>query len=235
MTIALVDADIVAYRSAASAEKDSLEIACIRATKTLQDIMSVTGADEYKLFLSGSVNFRKELYPDYKANRRDMQRPQHLEDVREYLVLTWGANVTFGYEADDAIGINMESDGSTICCSIDKDLLQLPGLHFNFVTGKFEEIDERLGWVHFYHQLVLGDRSDNVPGYDGKMRVKWPKFLDETRVQLAAAATPRDMFQIVAGLYKLPQEELIRNGRLLYIWRREADEWQPPTTQATTS
>lgn len=234
MTIALIDGDLIAYRSAASAEKDEEGIALIRASRMLQDIVSVTDANEIKLFLSGSRNFRHDIYSEYKANRRDMKRPRHLETVREFLVVKWGAEVTDGYEADDAIGIEMRNDG-TICASLDKDLKQLPGIHYNFVNGEFDHVDELLGWRNFYSQLVLGDRADNVPGYDGKMRVKWPKFLSETRAQLGKADSSGKMYSIVRGIYKLPEEQLIRNARLLYVWRKLNDEWQPPTKAETTS
>lgn len=224
---ALVDADIVAYRSAASAENDSVEVACIRANRTLQDIISVTGVDEYKLYLSGSKNFRKEIYPEYKANRDTLKRPRWLQQVREYLVLDWSAEVCDGYEADDALGIEAVSSGGIIC-SIDKDLLQIPGSHYRFVTGEWHDISPIEGERAFYTQLVLGDRGDNVPGYDGKMRLKFPKFLAHIREKLERETTSYGMYSVVKELYA-GREGLIRNARLLYIWRKPNDLWQPPT------
>src|SRR3990167_2117781 len=177
MTIALIDADLVAYRCAASAEKNDADIAMIRASRLLTDIISTTDASEVKLYLSGSTNFRKDVYPEYKANRDKLVRPMFLQPVREYLVKEWGAEVTDGYEADDALGIQASGLPNTVICSLDKDLLQIPGLHYNFVSREFRDIGRLEGWFNFYSQLVLGDRSDNVPGYDGKMRPKFPKFL----------------------------------------------------------
>lgn len=229
MTIALVDGDIVAYRSAASAEKEpESNIALIRAHRTLQDIASVTGANEVRVFLSGSTNFRKEIYPLYKANRDELKRPQYLQAVRECLVLEWGAEVTDGYEADDALGVEQGED--TIICTIDKDLAQVPGLHYNFVNGEFSAVDEIEGWRSFYKQLVLGDRGDNVPGYDGKMRLKFPKFLAEVREGLERSKTMAEMANVVRNLYRQAgtEETLERNGRLLYIWRVLNDQWSPP-------
>lgn len=229
MTIALVDGDIVAYRASASAEKDDERIALIRAHRTLQDIVSVTGADEIKVFLSGSTNFRKDIYPEYKANRDHLPRPRFLQAVREFIVLDWSAEVTDGYEADDALGVASQEReiGSSIVCSIDKDLRQLPGVHYNFVTGEFSTVDEIEGWRNFYKQLVLGDRGDNVPGFDGKMRLKFPKFLFEIREALDRARNVSDMYGCVKTLYK-NDETLLRNGRLLYIWRKLNDQWSPP-------
>jgi DNA polymerase-1 len=229
VTTTLVDGDLVAYRCAASAEKDEEFVAFARANKTLQDIVSATGCDSIDVFLSGSTNFRYAIYPEYKANRRDMVRPRHLETVREFLVTKWGAKVTDGYEADDAIGIHMV--GETICCSLDKDLKQLPGNHYNFVTGLWDTVSELDGWRNFYTQLVLGDRADNVPGYDGKMRPKFPKFLAAVRDELACASELSGMHDCVDRLYQ-DKEALIRNARLLYVWRKENDSWQPHQTKA---
>ncbi len=233
--LALIDADLVAYRCAASAENDPEEIAYIRADRLLKDILSATDASEYKLFLSGSSNFRHEIYPAYKANRKDMKRPKWLQQLREYLVLEWNAEVTDGYEADDALGIAMSQgkEQSVVCCSLDKDLRQLPGNHYNFVTGNYETISELEGWRNFYTQLVLGDRADNVPGYDGKMRPAFPKFLTETREALVLAKRSYGMYGIVRALYE-DEQILIRNARLLYLLRKEGEVWQPPTEAETS-
>ena len=235
MTTALIDGDIVAYRAAASAEKDSLEIALIRAGRTMKDIVSVVGANEIKTYLSGSRNFRHDICPEYKANRRDMVRPQWLNQTKEYLVTEWGAEVTDGYEADDALGIaSTENGGQAYVCSIDKDLLQIPGLHYNFVNSEFSEINEIEGWKNFYSQIVLGDRGDNVPGYDGKMRPKWPKFLAQVRADLGCGSS-RGMYEVVKRLYQDDEATLLRNARLLYIWRKENDLWYPPEAGPTSS
>lgn len=238
MTVAIVDGDIVAYRTAASAEKDDQSIALIRATRLMQDIVSDTGADEIKLFLSGSSNFRYDLYPEYKANRRDVKRPQHLQAVREFLVVKWGAEVTDGYEADDAIGVQMGMEGPEkgICCSIDKDLKQLSGTHYNFVTKEFDDVDVLGGWRNFYSQLILGDKADNIPGFDGKSRVKYPKFLSSYRDKLVSATSVEEMYRVVQGLYTSQNQEILeRNAQLLYVWRTLNDKWQPPTSAAPTS
>ena len=222
---ALIDGDIVCYRSAASAEKDDQEIALIRASRTLQDIISVCDASEVKLFLSGTANFRRDIYPDYKANRLKLVKPKHLNAVKEFLILQWGAEVTDGYEADDALG--MGAGVQTVICSIDKDLRQIPGGHYNFVTGVFDQISAIEGWRNFYYQLVLGDRGDNVPGFDGKMRVKWPNFLCPIKASLDGCKTAFEMYQVVKEVYK-NDEILLRNGRLIYLWRKLNDLWQPP-------
>lgn len=226
MTTALVDGDIVAYRCAASANKDSEEIAVVRAEGMMRDILEATESNSFRVFLSGSRNFRYDIYPEYKANRRDTPRPVHLQPVREFLVKEWNAEVCDGIEADDALGI-AQTDSTTIC-SIDKDLLQVPGEHYNFVRGTSETITELVGFRNFYKQLILGDKSDNIPGYDGKARIKVPKFLEERYGLLDLLDSPRTMYLHVLDMYLEDALTLTRNARLLYIQRSEGDEWVPP-------
>jgi hypothetical protein len=233
VTIALVDGDIVAYRCSASAEKDGEEISLLRCDRLLKDIISVTDADEVAIYISGTSNFRYDVYPEYKANRKDLKRPVHLPRTREYLLLEWGAIITDGYEADDALGIEQTRRmGSSVLCTIDKDLRQVPGSHYNFVTGEFSDIDEVEGWRNFYRQLVLGDRGDNIPGFDGKMRLKFPQKFRDIQDRLGRSSTVAEMSHAVRDCYikvGSTEETLIRNGKLLYIWREENDKFTVKT------
>ena len=229
MTTALIDGDLVCYRSAASAEKDEENIALIRANRTLQDIVSVTDASDVKLFLSGTANFRYGLYPEYKANRKDMVRPRHLELVREFLVTKWTCSVTDGIEADDALGIAHQAAPGSVLVSIDKDLLQLPGHHYDFVKLIWREIDELQGLRNFYTQLIEGDASDNIPAWDGKLRTSRPKFVQKLIDPLYETEDEKDMYCYVESLYGNKQlEQMLLNAQLLYIHKKEGDRWNPP-------
>lgn len=250
--IALLDGDIIAYRAAASCEptktKEFLEdraVALFRAEDTVRRILHETGADQYKVFIGGSENFRHQIYPEYKANRKDVKRPDWLQDVREYLVMEHKAVICDGIEADDAMGIEQCAehyrvgtedddrpgylyDVDTIICSIDKDLLQVPGHHYNFVKQERIFVDQLVGLKHFYQQLIQGDASDNIPGYDGKMRPKIPKFLQAQVNYLWHCANEVYMYDLVLGMYEGDKERLKRNGQLLWIQRYEGDIWLPP-------
>jgi 5'-3' exonuclease len=167
--LCLIDGDIVAYRCAASCEptkekheRDPLDIAIARADSLLYRIVSDTQSTEYRLFLSGTGNFRKKLYPEYKANRERLPRPVWLDELRKFLVEEWKSEVTSGIEADDGIGI--AAKGDFIICTIDKDLLQIPGQHYNFIKGEFFEMDERDSALAFWSSMLIGDAADNLRG-----------------------------------------------------------------------
>lgn len=229
--IALIDGDIVAYRCSASAENEPEDVAVLRVDFMMREILKDTESDLYKCFLTGPGNFRYELYPLYKANRKDKPKPRWLQACRDYLVKDWNAVISNGNEADDLIGIEAtESDSMVdyVICSIDKDLKQIPGHHFNFVTKDKAFVSPMEGLKSFYKQMILGDVSDNIPGFDGKARQKWPKFLQEHHDYIDYCSNEFEMYNYVKDLYSA-DVNLITNGQLLFIQRRENQLWEPPS------
>jgi DNA polymerase-1 len=222
---ALIDQDLLCYRCAASAENDDLGIAIYRIDELLDNILNKTGATSYRAFLTSPTNFRKDIYPEYKANRISQPKPKHLKDLQAYSLETFKAEVApDGLEADDALAINQTED--TIICSLDKDLLQVPGKHFSWeINGKgwtrpdtFIEQTELEGLRLFYKQCIKGDRSDNVKGIDGLGEKKATDLLSNCTTEL-------EMFNRVRDLYG-NDEEFIMNASVLWILRSLDDNWK---------
>jgi 5'-3' exonuclease len=216
MKISLIDGDIVAYRCAASVmatkskEREPDELAILRLDELMYRILNDTQSSEYKLYISGSENFRKILYPAYKANRTQ-PIPHMLGPCQEFLFNEWKAKFTEGYEADDAIGMEHDPD-ITIVCSIDKDLKQLPGEHYNFVKIEWDVIDEETAERNFWTQMLVGDTSDNIRGVDGIGPVKAKRILDGNH----------DMYGTVRDIYN-DDERFLMNFRLLRILRNPVE------------
>ncbi|MFZ2190077.1 MAG: hypothetical protein WAV48_04815 [Candidatus Magasanikiibacteriota bacterium] len=244
MTIALVDMDIVCFRCAASCEPsktrdwvEPLEVAVRRAEEMMERILVETQATSYKAFLTGQDNFRKEFNPEYKANRKDKTPPRWLQDLREHAVLIYNASVSDGQEADDEMGIAQDKVGktnkwhegeySTVICSIDKDLLCIPGRHYNFVTMQHKEQSPLEAIQHFYYQLLMGDKADNIFGFDGLARQTIPQKLQHVFDELFSYEKEQDMFEFVRGLYN-DDERLLMNGICLRIRQTEGEIWTFP-------
>lgn len=220
--IALIDMDLVCFRCAASAENEEFFVVEYRMNELLDNILTKTGATEYKAFLSGEDNFRKEIYPAYKANRTQ-PKPIHLQAAQYYAVKELNAEAEMHLEADDLLGINQ--DENSIICSLDKDLLQIPGRHFQWEIStskytkpeKFLDQTEIEGLRSFYEQCIKGDTSDNVKGIAGLGEVK-------ARKALADCQTEQEMFSIVKGLYN-NDEEFLLNAECLWILRQDRERY----------
>lgn len=218
----LVDGDMIAYRAAASCEptkdkpeREPLESAIFRANDLLYRINNTVASEGYRIFLSGSRNFRKILYPEYKANRDGIPKPEYLDTIRELLVREWEAEICDGYEADDGIGI--AHNENTIIVSNDKDFKQLSGEHYNPVkkvdgvtTDEFEVVSSEEAAGYFYTQMLVGDASDNIRGVDGIGKVRAGRLL--------LGKSPEEMHSIVYDLYGDPKRFFL-NHRLLSILR----------------
>lgn len=210
---------------------EPLENALHGVKETLQSIIGAVGASSYKGYLTGEGNFREEISVTrkYKGNRDPEHKPVYYKEIRDYLIQYWGAEVVNGMEADDALGIEQHKSmcssktdiwGDTIICSIDKDLLQCPGLHYNFVKKEKYWITEEQGIKNFYYQLLVGDNTDNIQGVVGI----GPKKAQQI---LAGCKTEKEMYDACVKAYN-NQELLNEMAQLVYIRRVEGQEWKPP-------
>jgi hypothetical protein len=122
------------------------------------------------LFLSGPDNFREALatFKPYKGNRDAGHKPFHYQAIRDYLTGTWNSVVVHGREADDELSIRSWEkyrDGKPFVLStIDKDLDQVPGEHYNYMKHVHYSVDELYGELFFYQQALSGDLTDNIGG-----------------------------------------------------------------------
>lgn len=228
--LALIDSDTPIYTSALVSEDVPVAIAKSRLDVSMSNLIRDSGCSEYKLFVSGGSNFRKEIDPTYKANRTDPD-PIHREALRLHLIKEWGAIECVGFEADDMCGVEQKEDGSTCIVAIDKDLLQVPGLHYSWpiirkgITvreGIFQEISKEEGMRRFFTQVLTGDVSDNIKGIRGIGPVKAANLLE-------FCYTEEEMYDVALQQYYLTcntDEDFItegerfeRNLNLLWIWR----------------
>lgn len=216
----LIDADVVAFRCAASAEptkikpyREPIEMAIRRAEELIYRIFADMNTDNYKGFLTGKGNFRKVIDPSYKANRTKPE-PAYLQDLRQYMILDWKMEVVDGIEADDAIG--MASTEDTIICSNDKDLRQIPGGFYNFTVNKFEVIDEITAAQVPYSLMLIGDSTDNISGVDRIGKKTAAKIIQEYGDDIDG------LKKRVQELYN-DDERFYRNLLLVKVLRSEAE------------
>jgi hypothetical protein len=217
---------------------------------------------EVEVYLSGSTNFRNKVatiptfkkdgteVAGYKANRTNNERPYWYAAIRKYMVEYWGATVFEGIEADDALAIAQwaedEYDPQTIICTIDKDLRNVPGWHYNVLKKTDEHISYNLAQLNFYRQILTGDSTDNIPGLYRVGKGAAEKLLHENMSQQTMYDVCLEQYQI--NLAKYPERHgrygeghemgaplveaaklsLLENARLLWMLQHEDQAWTPP-------
>jgi len=122
---------------------------------------------EYEVYLTDSKeNFRLDINPQYKANRKGIRRPHHLQACKDYLVQNYAAQFCGSKEADDQLTIRatqLKEEGTPyVICSIDKDLKQMDGWHYDWVKEEYWYVDEAQGREILWGQVVTGDNTDNI-------------------------------------------------------------------------
>jgi hypothetical protein len=228
--LAIVDGDIVRYRTGFASNDVNEAIACARANETMEQILGATGANRYRVYLSDSLenNYRTKLSPTYKSSRLKQPKPIHHEALGLFLKQEWGAVVSPLQEADDALGIDQTffvenggyydyDYGESVICSIDKDLLQVPGKHYNWVKNEWFEQNYLEGLRCFYVQCLTGDRTDDVSGIQGIGPVKAGRAL-------AGCETEEEMIEVCRGMWN-DDAAFQLAGSLLWVRRYEGEMW----------
>ena len=223
--IALIDADIVAYRIAYGCEDEPEKIAIKKTSEFLEDLLfTYTDAEDCEGYLTGSSNYRFDIAKTapYKGTRVS-EKPRHLGIIRQYMIDAWAFSVQEQQEADDAIGIRAYALGENdyVICSIDKDLDNIRGKHYNFVKNEAYYVTEEQAIKNFYRQLLTGDRVDNIPGISGIGPKKAEKILED-------CVTEEELYSAVLKAYDGNVEYLTEQGQLLWIRRKENELWEPP-------
>jgi hypothetical protein len=238
MTIVVgIDADIIVYQAGFAAKEEPLNYVLHTAKRIIEGVIEDTEADDYILFLTGEGNFRKDVatIQPYKGNRKS-PRPEYYDEIRQYMIDHWEAEVVDGIEADDALGLFMTvpnpSNTTRILATIDKDLDMIEGMHYNWRKKEFRNIDIHTANKFFGVQMLTGDGTDNIPGLfklsgtkaSAKLKARVVKAYDEGGWDL--------MGKTVGNIYTeaMPDcpEELLTDamdeiGHLLWMQRHDAE------------
>lgn len=288
--LAVIDADSIIYGSAGACQykdketgeivvKDPVGFAYGNAKRKMLQILGATEAKDYVCYLTASNDptaFRSILYKDYKANRKDSVRPVYYNEVREYLIKHWKAEVVSGIEADDKVCekmyqfhehgfvethypeditdeetqqfwmdaiANQEGIIPAVLCGIDKDLDQIPGLHYNYNNDVFYYVTPLEGLKNLYLQMLTGDIADNIP----RIRTGWRKKKSEKAIQ--EASNEIELYNVVYDeierLNELDgyiqtvdiKDQIQLLGDLLYLRKHSEDKYRRPvchTSNKTT-
>jgi len=232
----LIDGDIYLYRAAAAAEEEidwgddiwSLSTDLKEAKDifkyTMDDFFTRFDTDKYTVCLSDKRNFRKDVDPTYKGNRKKTRKPVGYRALVDWAIESYTTFSKPGLEADDCMGILATKPDmpSSLIISDDKDMQTIPCNLYRPGAEEHHVITEGAADLFFMKQVLMGDPADGYPGCPG--------------IGLKRAADvlgSRPDWSLVVQAYqkqKLTEDDAIKQARLARIlrWSDWDDEKQQP-------
>jgi 5'-3' exonuclease len=240
-----IDGDVVVYRAgyAADSRGGDLSHSLHNVKLIINSIKNKFDPCTLKVYLSNpdpKVNFRTQIYPEYKANRKDIAKPKHYNEIRKYMISRGAIVVDWG-ECDDALCSDVKDN--TVIASIDKDLRMTPCYHYIInrddlikvvqpgtlqlikktdTKGRVKYVLEGTGLKFFMAQMLMGDKIDNIKApVKGLGPIKiYKMFKDRSLLE---------MWKLINKIYMDSNLHLYTNAQLLWIaqtknqvWRHEA-------------
>lgn len=241
----LIDADFTLFQACSAVERESIftnaagspvhilnssfDEALATFKRSVQGYMADLWATEAVLVFSGPNNFRKEVWTDYKANRKATRKPlcywaviDHLRAEGEFRVVSEDC-----LEGDDYIGIlaTRPSSADRIIVSDDKDMQTLPNVKL-FRMGKLMTTTVESADEFWLYQTLMGDSTDGYKGCPGIGPVAAKKVLERPGDPWAnIVAAYEEAFrkdkdpEHLKFLGRTPEELALLNARLARILR----------------
>lgn len=228
MSLLIIDADLPLYQALTNAESEvefeedmwmltsDHRLARSQFQDRIEYLMKIADTTEYILCFSDKENFRKDVYPEYKSNRKATRKPLGFRDFKAEVMGDYKSLYKPRLEADDCVGILATKTPGSIIFSEDKDLMQIPGTHMT-PDGEFIEVTEEEGDKFHLTQTLTGDPVDGYPGCPGVGKVKAEKLLG-----------PSPTWETVVDAYTsvgLTEADALVQARCARILR--ASDWNP--------
>jgi 5'-3' exonuclease len=187
MKTILIDADSLCYING-----DDIDHVLGKVDDAISNIVAQSEATHYKVFVEHPFNnnFRKKIVRSYKQNRAGKPLPEFYNDIKSYLIGTWGGYGLGGYETDDVIisSVRYIEDKypftDVVVATMDKDYAQYPITIFDTYYRRFGDIRNislEQSNYSLWSQMITGDFGDNIKGVKGKGKVTAEKLLDGSK------------------------------------------------------
>ncbi len=223
----LIDADILLYTESMAVEREfdwgddwwtlhaDLREAEERVDVWLLEIKDLLDADNFLLALTGGRNWRKDVLPSYKLNRKGKRKPVVYPALKQYVMDTYKCAMFDRLEADDVMGIlqtDPEDTTETVIVSEDKDMLTVPGLLYRPIRPEegIQEVTLEDADRNHLLQALTGDSTDGYSGCPGIGAKTAEKVLKQNDWSLVVAAYEK------AGL---TEDDALQQARVARILR----------------
>lgn len=254
---AIIDADSLVYQATTASLVQvewepgrwtmdcDMEEVTRRFKEQVADIEEGIGATKTVMCLGDydNPNWRLDVLPTYKQNRKAGFKPLCFMPLREWIAENYETFIRPTLEGDDCCGIlltkrNFAKGLDRVVVSIDKDMATIPGLHCNLhkaqKTGKWniEEVTPFMADHYHMTQTLTGDSVDGYKGLPGVGPVAAKRIL-------AGLKAPQLWAAVVAAYEEngLTEEDALTQARVARILRasdfnfrtKEVKLWTPTT------
>ena len=223
-------------------EAFAIQILNTKVRNIIEAVEKSEGPMSRAMYLTGKGNFRERIatVKPYKGNRANTPKPIHYDLLREYMI-DKGAILVEGWEADDQVSIDSRAYFSPVIATIDKDLDQIPGRHYDYLKKTFYTVDEEEAMWMFYRQILSGDNVDNIPGLPRVGMKTAQKWLEEWHKEWEVFPDPdynvsleEYWWNYIVEKYDAAYEEdegydiAVEMARLVKMQDYEGQLWRPP-------
>jgi len=190
MRTALLDADVICYQAAASAQRDygeeiwsDIKGAIADAEAQIFKEMEMADCEQVILVWSpkNGSNWRKLVMPMYKMHRKSTPKPICYGELRDEMSKRFD-NVSVDWlEGDDIFHMLQKKIPNSVVVSIDKDMFTLPDVEYlRPHTMAFPTYTSR-DYADYYwlYQVLIGDSTDGYKGLLGTGPKRAEKLLAE--------------------------------------------------------
>jgi DNA polymerase-1 len=240
----VIDGDILAYTASAAVEKvidwgddfftlhSDFAEAKAKVDVDIVEFVEKLGGDSYTVCLTHENNFRKVVYPEYKANRKGTRKPICYSALKQYIIEAWPYAVWKNLEADDVMGITAtDPKTNAIIVSADKDMRTIPGRWYNPNNpdaGIIEVSKADADRTHLM-QTLTGDRVDGYPGCPGIGPARAEKIVDggwDAVVEAYVKAGMSEAFAVTQArcAYILRKGDYVRKTGRVKLWTPKKKE-----------
>lgn len=188
----------------------------------LNEMISHSWVGDYTLYIGGTSNFRKDLYPEYKGNRQ--KSPAMRKVLVDYVLYKYKAKVkqAENEEAEDYCLSEVLKDVSgNVVGYCDKDLTTQSAFFFNYKKqdkGVFF-INEDQAFYNLCCQLLHGDKTDNIFGITSLTKELKDKYQIKTRS--IGAKTAEKLLEDVQ------HDKLLMKERVIDVYKLSfGDSWK---------
>lgn len=219
-----------------------LDKAMVAVMGKVDRLLELTGCKDFELHFTSGKNFRYEVDPGYKSNRKATRYPAGLRELKALALAEYEGKATIHseIEADDYVVWKKAKLGDkAVLTAVDKDVLQgVAGTHLNYYESvkwskpmKWVETTEEDAFRFPYLQCLMGDAADGIEGIKGIGPAKAKKTL-------AGLETKEELWNEVLEIYSAKgksRQEALTTMRLvsmtqldeegnLNLWEPEGDE-----------